>query len=276
LSSLLSYFHRTHNPNTYASPLYYFRVCICACVCFCLDICVHNQLSDTMNGFLMNMDRNVEVFAAKVRGDPKLKNGFHAVGFSQGNSIIRGYIQKYNDPPVNTVIHVHGTIVGVAGFPQCNPDDNIWCKFLASLSGDFVYNMVAQQTFFQANYFRDPKKVDTDYKKYSQLAVWNNEGPGGVNQTLAENFGKVDKFVMVKALADTMVFPNEGEWWGAFAPGDYSKVLPMNQTEWYQKDLFGLKTADKAGKIHFESTPGNHLQFSVENLYSWIDNYILK
>jgi hypothetical protein len=37
----------------------------------------------------------VDVFAAKIRADPKLANGFNAVGFSQGNSLIRGYIQKY-------------------------------------------------------------------------------------------------------------------------------------------------------------------------------------
>ncbi len=26
----------------------------------------------------------------------------------------------------------------------------------------------------------------------------------------------------------------------------------MNETEWYTSDLFGLKTANEAGKIHFE------------------------
>ena len=39
--------------------------------------------------------KSVDVFAAKIRADPKLANGFNAVGFSQGNSLIRGYIQKY-------------------------------------------------------------------------------------------------------------------------------------------------------------------------------------
>lgn len=43
-----------------------------------------------INGFLLNMDKSVEVFAAKVRADPNLKNGFNAFGLSQGNNLIHG------------------------------------------------------------------------------------------------------------------------------------------------------------------------------------------
>jgi palmitoyl-protein thioesterase len=40
------------------------------------------------------MDASVDVFAAKIQADPNLALGFNAIGFSQGNSLIRGYIQK--------------------------------------------------------------------------------------------------------------------------------------------------------------------------------------
>jgi hypothetical protein len=43
----------------------------------------NNDIEDTVNGFLLNMDKSVEVFAAKVRADPNLKNGFNAFGLSQ-------------------------------------------------------------------------------------------------------------------------------------------------------------------------------------------------
>jgi len=52
-----------------------------------------NQASDTMDGFFMTMDKSVDVFAKKIKADPKLANGFNCVGFSQGNSLCRGYIQ---------------------------------------------------------------------------------------------------------------------------------------------------------------------------------------
>lgn len=78
---------------------------------------------------------------------------------------------------------------------------------------------------------------------------------------------------MVKALGDTMVFPNEGEHWGCFADNSFTKILKMNETIWYKSDLFGLKTADDQGKIYFEETPGNHLQFSEKQLFGWLDKY---
>ena len=70
-------------------------------------------LSDTLNGFLMTMDENVDVFAEKVRADPNLAKGFNCVGLSQGNNICRGYIQRYNDPVAFTHLSIHGPIAGV-------------------------------------------------------------------------------------------------------------------------------------------------------------------
>ena len=75
----------------------------------------------------------------------------------------------------------------------------------------------------------------------------------------------------------------------------------MKQTKWYQDDLraaapgtrqprlvrrglaapltpplpapprsFGLKTVDEAGKIYFNATEGNHLEFSKDQLAWWV------
>jgi palmitoyl-protein thioesterase len=58
----------------------------------------------------------------------------------QGNSLCRGYIQKYNDPPVANFLSVHGTVSGVAGFPNCDPQGLLGpvCKQLADLCGDLA------------------------------------------------------------------------------------------------------------------------------------------
>ena len=50
------------------------------------------KTEDTKNGYFLNMDASVDIFAQKISQDPKLQNGFHAIGFSQGNNVIRGYI----------------------------------------------------------------------------------------------------------------------------------------------------------------------------------------
>ena len=139
-----------------------------------------NAISDTINGFLMNMDKSVEVFAAKVRADPKLAGGFYAMGLSQGNNLIRGYIQKFNDPPVRSFLSICGINAGVAAFPQCAPPIPVLgkvCVALTSLLGDLAYNSLVQSILFQANYFRDPSKLSSAaYMAHSQLAQWNGEG----------------------------------------------------------------------------------------------------
>jgi len=239
-----------------------------------------NRATDTTNGFFMTMDHNVDRFAENIRKDPKLKNAkfINCVGFSQGNSLCRGYIQRYNDPPVANFLSVHGTISGVAGFPNCNPAGLLGpvCKPLAAAVGDEAYTTTTQDLLFQIDYFRDPLRVNTSaYKTTSQLAQWNNEGDF-VNQTYKDNFVSVKRYAMIKAMKDTMVFPNEGEWWGHFEDGSQKKVLSMKETRWYTEDLFGLKTVDEANKIVFNTTSGNHLQFSHDQLIWWVDNYFVE
>lgn len=239
-----------------------------------------NIITDTIDGFLKNMDKSLDYFATKIKEDPKLAKGFNAVGFSQGNSLIRGYIQKYNDPPVNAWLSVHGTGMGVAAFPSCFSQGKplgLICRALAEALGDLAYLKIAQDILFQADYFRDPVRVSSkEYKTNSQLAQWNNENPAAVNKTFATNFAKTKKFAMVKAMKDSMVYPNEAEWWGQLADGTYKeKALTMKDTEFYKNDMFGLKAADEAGKISFESTPGDHLDFTEEQLYGWVEKYFM-
>jgi len=70
--------------------------------------------------------------------------------------IIRGYIEKYNNPPVFNFVSLHGPLAGVAGFPQCPYDWFICHLFDEYLIGSLVYTRAAQGILAQANYFRDP------------------------------------------------------------------------------------------------------------------------
>jgi palmitoyl-protein thioesterase len=229
-----------------------------------------------MVGFLLNMDANVDVFAEKVRADPKLANGFNCIGLSQGNNICRGYIQRYNDPVATTHLSIHGPLAGVAALPHCYPDSEktgSLCIEISDLLSKLAYTSKMQDLLFQANYFRDVNYLTTpQYKLTSQMGQWNNED-GSIDNSIKTNFAKTNTFAMIKANGDTVVVPREGEWWGAYSEEDYQTILTMKETDWYKSDLFGLKTADEAGKIYFESTEGNHLDFTDEELYSWLDKY---
>lgn len=247
------------------------------------------QTDDTTNGYFLNMDKSVDVFASKIASDPKLQKGFHAIGFSQGNNVIRGYIARYNTPTVHTFVSVNGVNAGEGTVPGCFPKTNKeetdgWggsiCDLLLEQASRRAYTEFAQEHSFQGNYWRDPRlSKQDDYHQYSQLARWNNEGPNNHNQTFNDNFAKTTKFVWVMATNDSMVWPKEGEHWGCpdnsggkdpFA----SPILPMNETEWYQKDLFGLRTAQEEGKNVFETFEGDHLQFTMEDFDRWVTSYL--
>lgn len=246
-----------------------------------------SQTEDTNNGYFLNMDASVDVFAQKVRADPHLQNGFHAMGFSQGNNVIRGYIARYNDPPVKTFISVNGVNAGEGAVPYCRPSflksqsssssvNFSMCDLLMEQASRAAYSEYAQQHSFQANYWRDPRESEfPTYQKYAQLANWNNEGLV-FNQTLKDNWSKTEQFVWVLAKQDGMVWPREGEQWGAPDSKDpFNVILPREQTPWFQQDLFGLRTAEEAGKNHYEEFDGDHLKFDWDDFDRWVTNYFV-
>jgi palmitoyl-protein thioesterase len=273
------------------------------------------QAEDTRNGYFMNWDDSVDAFAERVAQDPRLAGGFHAVGFSQGSNVVRGYVARYNDPPVRALVSVNGVNAGIGAVPYCRPEAAAaaattasteagkagsastagereavasdrarrqiafsMCELLMEQASRSAYTEFAQKHSFQANYWRDPRPSEADlYHRYSQLAVWNNEAGGAPNETLRENWARTEKFVWIMATEDGMVWPREGEQWGApdsDSDDPFSHILPMNLTKWYQDDLFGLRTAQEANKNFFESFEGDHLAFTEADFNHWVNTYL--
>ncbi|KAK8375985.1 hypothetical protein O3P69_008602 [Scylla paramamosain] len=139
-----------------------------------------------------------------------------------------------------------------------------------SQGGQFLW---IQDSLVQAQYWHDPLHED-DYRNNSIfLADINNEKV--VNEEYRSNLKKLDNFVMVKFLKDSMVVPTESEWFGFYSPGQDKEILPLQQTELYLEDRLGLKEMDEAGKLQFVSVDGDHLEFSDEwFLQEIVDKYI--
>lgn len=254
-----------------------------------------NQKEDTKNGFFLNWNASVDIFHAKVQRDEHLKDGFHAIGLSQGANLIRGYIAKYNEPSVHTFLAINGVNAGIGAVPYCIPErlirkghvndvskarppiESSWslCDLLMEQASKSAYTCFAQEHSFPANYWRDPRMIAAErYQIYSQLAWFNQEGYD-LRQDFKDNWSKTQAFVWIQAEDDGLVWPPEGEWWGAPDPRDpFNRILPRNETRWYRDDLFGLRTAEEAGKNHYESFPGDHLKFSNDDYERWIKTYI--
>eukprot|EP00979_Chaetoceros_neogracilis_P008680 scaffold1925_cov162-Chaetoceros_neogracile.AAC.2 len=154
-----------------------------------------NHYDVILNGYFMSMNENIDIFALKVKSDPKLSNGFNAVGFSQGNYVLRWCIAKYYDPPVHTFLSVSGVNDGISAVPYCIPSmstnttrnetvahsrpspkpnprlHNKICDALMEVASHKAYSEFSQTHSFQANYYRDPRRVEKlDNQTYPQLA----------------------------------------------------------------------------------------------------------
>ncbi|RHY41076.1 hypothetical protein DYB30_007461 [Aphanomyces astaci] len=155
--------------------------------------------------------------------------------------------------------------------------------------------LIHAEKIAQANYFRDPTRIP-EYQAHGMyreccdpgisceslygtlvalfLPDLNNEKPSK-NATYKANFATLQRLLLVRAAQDSMVYPSESEWFGAYEDGAFDRILAMNETTWYKADAFGLQTLDKAGKITFKETTGDHLRIPTETLLAWADQYFV-
>merc|ERR1712173_579401 len=144
------------------------------------------------------------------------------------------------------------------------------------LVGHAVYDQFVQTHLAQANYYRDPMKLETYRAKGMFLNDINNEKTGvPPNEQYKTNMMKLEKLALVKAMGDTMVWPNDSEWFGFFKDNSTTITIDGKNEEgpWETEDWFGLKEMIDAGKVDYLTTPGNHLQFPTSFLDEMVDTY---
>ncbi|XP_030644780.1 palmitoyl-protein thioesterase 1 isoform X2 [Chanos chanos] len=204
-----------------------------------------SPIQDTENGFFMDVNEQVSFVCHQLSQDPKLKGGYNAMGFSQGGQFLRAVAQRCPNPPMKNLISIGGQHQGVYGLPRCPGESSHICDWIRKKLNTEAYSDFVQKHLVQAQYWHDPLNDDL-YKKHSLfLADINQER--GVNETYKKNLMSLEKFVMVKFLQDSVVDPVVSE------------------------DRLGLAEMDKAGKLVFLATEGDHLQFSRE----WFNAKIL-
>ena len=221
-----------------------------------------NILEDTANGFFMNVNSQIKQACDKIAKDPKLSGGYNAIGFSQGGQFLRGVAQRCPKPAMKNLISVGGQQQGVYGIPHCFGDNITLCDAVRKLLNHGAYISYIQDHVVQAEYWHDPLNEE-EYKEDSVFMADINQEKT-FNQDYKANLMKLETFVMVKFLKDSMVDPRDSEWFGFYKPGQAKQLYTLQESPLYQKDLLGLKAMDKAGKLHFLTSNGDHLQFTDE------------
>ncbi|KAK7792341.1 hypothetical protein R5R35_013826 [Gryllus longicercus] len=199
-------------------------------------------IEDMENGFFLNVNHQVDLVCNQLAADPELKDGYNAIGFSQGGQFLRAVAQRCPSPRMLNLISIGGQHQGVYGLPDCSYIKHPLCNYIRKLLNYGAYVGWVQNTLVQAEYWHDP----LDEEKYRSSSIFladiNNERN-----------------------------PKETEWFGFFEPGQDKKLYRMQDSVLYREDRIGLRKLDQQGRLKLLAVDGNHLQFSEE----WFVNEIL-
>lgn len=186
---------------------------------------------------------------AQLAGVAELSAGFNAVGFSQGGQFLRAYVQRCNRPPVRNLITLGSQHQGIMGLPGCQNDRSLAdeerhaadlelgqayfpeeassapskteCSWWQRLIKRGVYTELAQSRIVQAQYFKDPHKMDEYLSASTFLADINNERQVK-NDTYIQNLASLQNFVMFMFEQDEQVVPRES----SVGPSQRTRVTP--------------------------------------------------
>ncbi|KAJ6637666.1 Palmitoyl-protein thioesterase 1 [Pseudolycoriella hygida] len=219
-------------------------------------------ITDYESGFFVHPNKQVEEVCRQLSNDPKLGNGYNAIGFSQGGQFLRAVAQRCPVPPMLNLITLGGQHQGVFGLPNCPSLSQKSCESFRRMLNVAAYTNWMQNFLVQATYWHDPLNEQKYVQSSSFLADINNER--SINQTYIENLMKLKRFVMVKFTKDTIVQPLQSQWFEFYEPNQDKVILPLNESSIYIEDKLGLKAMMDANKLIFLESEGNHLQFTDE------------
>ncbi|XP_034239982.1 palmitoyl-protein thioesterase 1-like [Thrips palmi] len=232
-------------------------------------------VEDTVNGFFLDVNTQVEEACRLIADDDKLKNGYHAIGFSQGSQFLRAVAQRCPSPKMRVLVSLGGQHQGVYGLPHCFYPEHSWCDYVRRILTQGAYLKWVQKGLVQAQYWHDPRFLD-QYREHSLfLADINNERLPR-NTSYATNLAQLEKLVLVRFNNDSMVLPVASEWFEFYAPGQAVEIQPLEESAIYKEDWIGLKRLDTSGRLHRLAIDGDHLKFTEEWFLSTIVDKYLK
>jgi len=229
-----------------------------------------NLDEDEESGLSMPCNKQVEDACAMIASDPKLKDGYNAIGYSQGGQFLRAVAQRCPSPPMKNLITLGSQHQGIYGLPDCN--NWVWgfgwiCNLGQGTAEAYfqahVYEPDYQNNMVQAQYWHDPYYHGEYVEKSQFLAKINGEGPNP-NATYAENLLKLEKMVLVMYSGDTVVVPRESSHFKFYKEGQSTEIVDFDD----ESVQMGLKDALMAmranGQIDYLVAPGGHVQHTDE------------
>lgn len=67
--------------------------------------------------------------------------------------------------------------------------------------------------------------------------------------------------------------PRDSAWFSWY---NGHKLVPLEKQLLWKEDRLGLRQLSDEGKLHFESVPGGHMQFSMSEFLGILDKYLVR
>ncbi|CAI0413066.1 unnamed protein product [Linum tenue] len=126
-----------------------------------------------------------------------------------------------------------------------------------------------------SGYLKLPDDMSAYLSKSKFLPQLNNEHPEARNPTFKQRFRSLKNLVLIMFEEDEVIVPKETAWFGFYPDGEFSPVLPVQQTRLYQEDWIGLKQMNEEGRVQFVKVPGGHLGISDSDLKQYVIPHLL-
>lgn len=201
-----------------------------------------------------------------LENDPDFEGEFSVVGNSQGGLIARYVVEKCQNLKgrVRNMATFGGPHMGVGKVPHCF--SGMICNVINHAIDWVVYMGIIQHHIGPAGYFRDPEQLSY-YKDHSVfLPSVNNEV--NFDQEAYDRFSGLNKVFLGMFEKDTMIYPPSTAWFYELQAD--GSILPYDETSLYKNDQIGLRALNEAGKVVFHKFPGDHLQFSYDDIDEFV------
>ncbi|KAI8611005.1 Alpha/Beta hydrolase protein [Chytriomyces sp. MP71] len=229
------------------------------------DVFVHSvQLAlsdddDRSAGFFGVVFDQLETVCADLKTIPQLKNGFSAIGFSQGGLFLRAYAETCLDGPrIHNLVTFGTAHMGVADAPKCRDKNDANCLLMRALFRNGAYLNWVQHRSVQAQYFNDPQNQEGYLSSNIFLPFVNNQVASKKSSQYKAGIQALEKLALVRFASEETVVPAESSWFGYY-DADLNIVNMENQTL-YIEDWLGIRWLNENGRIDRLTQGGGHMQ----------------
>ncbi|KAJ2400648.1 hypothetical protein GGI23_001906 [Coemansia sp. RSA 2559] len=230
------------------------------------------ESSDRNAGFLGNLNTQIDRVCEDLADIKELQNGVNMMGFSQGGLFLRALIQRCPSLKTKTLVTFGSPHGGVSRIPECTSDSDFMCNWMRQLASRGVYSWYVRDHVVQAQYFKDPERID-QYLRYNIFLPDINSDLGEVNDGYRKRITALEKMVLVRFSDEKLISPASSSWFGFV--GSDGQDIPLQNTTLYSEDRLGLWELDASQRLDFVTLNGKHMNIGEKELRSIVSRYFL-